>query len=163
MFWVCVSLGWISVGLVGIQWRRARELLPATLVGMLYFTLHTVLSGAKPIFRLTDTSLLTNHWGIVLLGQIASLPIMSMLYAQGLKPCGRLPWLRTTGFAAVAGSVMLMARALGKAIYPPWWHPLFTLLDLMLMFSLVWAAQNYFSACGSRRRFVRSDRAVRMR
>ncbi|HLN62875.1 MAG TPA: hypothetical protein VK464_15135 [Symbiobacteriaceae bacterium] len=163
MFWLSVSLGWILLGLVGIRWRRVHELLPAMLVGVLYFTFHTVISSAKPFFLLTDTKLLTNHWGIVLIGQVANLPIMAMLYAQGLRPGGHLPWLRTIGFATAGGAVMLVARALGKAIYAPWWHPSFTVFDLMLMFIAVWKAQSYFGAWESPRRLVRNDRFVRPR
>lgn len=163
MFWLPLSLVIGSIAVWVIDWRRLRETLPAALVTVVYYSIHTGLPTAiRPVLAVTDRGPLSGHWPLTLLAQMLIAPTLALWYAQGLKPGAPLPWVRTAFFVVLGAGLENLARLLGCVVFAPWWHPAYSLIDAMLAVGLVRAVSHIVSACGSPRR-LRGGRSAPLR
>lgn len=153
MFWLPVFFVLILFVVWFVDWSQLDRLLPVMMAGLVCSGIPAALPLPEPVFILTDTGLLSQHWAIVLVGQLLPMPMVSAWFASGIDPCGGLPLRRMGLFTLGITAVIMVAEHLNRISFAPWHRPVYMIPSLLFFFGLLWKVHRYFSACGSPRRF----------
>lgn len=153
MFWMPVFLVSAGIMLWRVDWSQLDRLLPVMMAGLLCGGIPAALPLAEPVFVCTDTGLLSQHWAIVLAGQIVFVPLISAWFASGIRPCDPLPQTRVLLFSLATTGMFIAAERLNRITFAPWHPPHYIFLFFLLFYSFLFQVHRYFSACGSPRRF----------
>lgn len=147
------------LGYLFVDWSRLRELLPATLTGMLLAGVPTALPGLDPLYELSSSHMENYQWIVLYFVQMSAAPVISAWYAQGLPQGGPLPWPRLVRFALLCWGMELPGHFSGRLLYAPWWGPLHSLVMQVSFLALLGYVHYYTNACGSPH--LGGDRPVR--
>lgn len=159
MYYVGMVYCFGIIGCLVIDWSRFRELLPATLTGLILAGTLVALPGLDLPYRLLDSTPLGDHWAITFALQMTVAPVISAWFAQGLPRHRRFPLGRILLFTLLLHSLQLMSAAAGKLAYAPWWEPAASCALAIASFSLIAHVHFYTTACSSPHH--RGDRAAR--